>query len=290
MYHKSILHIFFFLITSQTLAQNEKTFPQRIVSCTLASDDILLQLLPEPQQRKRLLAVSNLADDVHYSNIKQEARYIAQRTGANIEHVLSLKPDLIVAASYNQPEFISLLKRLNSKVHIMEGFDSLADLKRHTLDLGTLIGEEARAKQLLSQMDKNLSELKKSYSFRTQPKLLILYPNGTLVGKKTLIDDGLNNVGLINLAAQKDIVGWQKISEEALLTMAPDWLVSPGEEKEIDSVLATFAKSPALRQMKAVQAKRIILIPPALFGDFSFRITDSLRRILTTIETQKTNL
>ncbi len=277
------------LIAFQTIAwsQTRQTLPQRIVSCSLASDDILLQLLTEPDQRKRIVAVSTLADDSNYSNILQDVRNIPHRTGANIEHVVSLKPDLIVAASFNQPEFISLLKKLKNNVHIMEGFDSLADLRRHTQELGTLLGEGARASHLVSKMNKDLVKLKQGFTFPVKPKLLILYPNGMLVGKKTLLDDGLSAVGLVNLASQRGIIGWQKISEEALLAMSPDWVLSPGEEKDRENVLASFAKSPALKQMQAIQRKKVILLPTALFGDFSFRIIDSLQRVLSTIQLAK---
>jgi len=272
------MRIFVFMVSLITLspfvfASEKKNTPQRIVSCTVASDEILLQLLNKPEEKKHILAVSTLADDLHFSSIHEEARSIPHRVGANIEQVLALKPDLVIAATYNQPEFVSALRKLKIKVHVMEGFESIKDLKRHVTDLGMLTGSEKEAQSLLDTMDKRIVEFKKNN--KVKEKILLILSDRTLLGKNTLLDDIFSLVGYKNLAKEMGVVGWQKISEEKLLQISPDWILTSAEEKERKEVVFTLSQSPALKKMIA-DKKRVVLLPPALFGAFSPKVLDVL--------------
>ncbi len=268
---KKHLLLFLYLQCFPCFAQ----YPQRIVSVSVASDQILLQILNTPEARKRILALSSLADDTRYSLLPPEfLKEIPHRVGANIEQLLSLKSDLIIAASFNKPEFISMLRKLKMKVHIMEGFQSLEDLKRHTLHIGKLIGAELEAQKLIQGLTDTLVTFKRTN--HTEKKILIILPDRTLVGKDTLLDDMLTFVGFKNLARDLGIVGWQKITEEKLIKIQPDYILTSAENKERDQVLELFSKSPALKNMKALKTKKVILLSPALFAAFSPRIIEVL--------------
>ncbi len=145
------------------VAKGEKArkFPQRIVSCAVVGDEILLQILPSPQEKKRVIAVSTLADNPLFSSVSLEARAISQRVGANVEQVLHLKPDLVIVASFNQPDFVAQIRNLKLNVHVLEGFQSLADLRRHILNLGELTGAESAAQELLARLQARILDLKK---------------------------------------------------------------------------------------------------------------------------------
>lgn len=259
--------VFFLSCLFYQMPSYGKSIPQRIVSCSVAGDEILLQILKTKEDRKRLLAVSSFADDARYSTVTEEAREIRTRTGTNIEQLLALKPDLVIAASFNQPEFVSLLKKLNMKVHIMEGFQSLADLKRHIQELGTLVGVEAESRKLNETMMEELERFKKSNTKGI--KILPILSDRTLVGKNTLLDDILTHVGFRNVVSEMGIVGWQKISEEKLLTLNPDRILTSAEENSRDEVYKTLSQSPALKKWKALEKEKLILVPPALFSSFS---------------------
>lgn len=267
--------VFMSLVTSTlfVFASEKKNIHQRVISCAVASDEILLQILTRSEKRKRILAVSTLADDIRFSSISKDARDIPHRVGANIEQVLALKPDLVIAASFNQAEFVAMLRKLKIKVHVMEGFQSLNDLKRHIRDIGSLVGAEEEAKVLVDSMSNRILEFKKANS--SHEKILPLLSDRTLIGKDTLLDDLLSSVGYTNLAKELGVVGWQKISEEKLLQISPDWILTSAEEKERKEVLFTFSQSPALKKMIA-NKKKVILISPSLFGAFSPKVLEVL--------------
>jgi len=65
--------------------------PRRIVSQTLATDEILLALCAP----SRIVALSALAGDVKYSNVVEKAQQVAGQAGDNVEQILSFQADLI---------------------------------------------------------------------------------------------------------------------------------------------------------------------------------------------------
>ena len=247
--------------------------PQNIISTTVASDEILLTLLTTDEERKRIRAVSTFADNPEFSNLrKSDLTIIPHRVGANIEHIVSLKPDLVIAVSYNHPAFLSSLKKLKIPTHIMEGFESVDDLKRHILKIGTLIGEEKKAEQTVQIFLSKLDFWRNKLKDRTT--ILAVMPDHTLVGKNTLLNDLLTHVGIQNLANQLGVNSWQKVNEESLVKINPGFLLTSAEENDTDHVKKTLSQSPAFRNMKAFKEGKILLVPPSVFSSFSTHIID----------------
>jgi iron complex transport system substrate-binding protein len=83
-----------------------KARPQRIVSMTLSTDEILLAICPAT----RIAGFSALALDPKFSNIVAEAQASGKPTVENAEQVLRLEPDLIFVASYTRAETVEQLQ------------------------------------------------------------------------------------------------------------------------------------------------------------------------------------
>ena len=118
--------------------------PQRIVSQTLGTDEILLAICPP----ERVVALSHLAEDGNYSNVVEEARQIPNRTTQGPEQILQFKPDLIFVASYSRAETIDLLKASKAPVFRFANFDSIADIKSNIRTVGYATGTDAEAERL----------------------------------------------------------------------------------------------------------------------------------------------
>ena len=80
--------------------------PQRLVSLTLATDEILLALVPP----KRIAALTHLADDPRFSGAVVEAKMVPQRVRANAEQVIAFRPDLAFVAAYTSATTKELLR------------------------------------------------------------------------------------------------------------------------------------------------------------------------------------
>ena len=103
--------------------------PQRVVSQTVGTDDLLLALAAPGQ----IAALSHLARDERYSPSFQEARKVPCLTNGEAEDILRHKPDLVLAASYTQPEVLNLLRRAQVSLLLIEKFESLEDTAKDLL-------------------------------------------------------------------------------------------------------------------------------------------------------------
>ena len=99
--------------------------PARIVSVTLATDEILLALV-EPS---RLLGVTYLAVDARLSSMTREAEAIPHIVRADPEQIISLQPDLVFVASYLRGEFIRLLQAAGLVLFQFQEYDSVAEIQ-----------------------------------------------------------------------------------------------------------------------------------------------------------------
>ena len=93
--------------------------PSRILSATLASDEILTSILAQTCDPKpcidayaRLIAVSRFADDPRYSNIAPVSKLVKERFTGDVEQFIKFRPDLVILASFSRPELITRLKTL----------------------------------------------------------------------------------------------------------------------------------------------------------------------------------
>ena len=129
--------------------------PQRIISQTLATDEILLAICP----LERLIAVSTLALDPQYSNVVVSARQVAQHVSDNVEIILSLQPDLVFVANYTRAETLELLKTATAPILRLTQFQRIEDIKNNIRLIGYAIGEEQRAADLITQMTSEIQAI-----------------------------------------------------------------------------------------------------------------------------------
>src|SRR4051794_12554739 len=118
----------------------------RIASCSLASDETLLDLAVKSGRPEELVAVSTLADDPRYSNVAGTLpKTLTGRCGAELESLLKLKPDLAILASYNKPELLQRLAATGVKTLTLGDFKSLDDIEANVLTVGKAAGFAAEA-------------------------------------------------------------------------------------------------------------------------------------------------
>src|SRR5512145_1782641 len=95
--------------------------PQRVVSQTVGTDDLLLALAAPGQ----IAALSHLARDARYSPSHLEARKYPCLTNGEAEDILRHRPDLVLVASYTQAEILNLLRRAKVNLLVIERYETL---------------------------------------------------------------------------------------------------------------------------------------------------------------------
>src|SRR5947209_3341125 len=96
--------------------------PRRIASLTLATDEMLADLVPP----ERLACVTALADDPEISNVAGRFPANVTRLGnSDPERIIALAPDLVCAAPYNTADSLKLLERSGMAIYLNESVHGL---------------------------------------------------------------------------------------------------------------------------------------------------------------------
>ena len=231
--------------------------PQRIVSQTLGTDEILLAVCPP----ERVVALSNLAEDGDYSNAVEEARRIPGRTTEGPEQIVRLRPDLIFVASYSRAETVELLKASKAPVFRFANFDSIADIKSNIRTVGYATGTDAAAEKLIRQMDEDLAAIRARIPKSESPARVMSYDQlGYTAGSNTIFDDVVRAAGAVNVSAEQGIKGFAKINSEKIVEWQPDFLITGANRGKEKLAQGRLLEDPAVATSKAARAGRIIVI------------------------------
>jgi cobalamin transport system substrate-binding protein len=247
--------------------------PTRIVSVTLATDEILLALVGPP----RLLGITYLADDERVSNMTQEAAAIPHKVRADPEQIISLQPDLVFVASFLRGEFIRLLQAAGLVLFQFQEYASIAEIQQNIRLIGEVVGEEAKAEALIAAMQARLQALAEQLRpLGTRPRVLYWGSHGYTAGRMTSMDDLITYAGGENLAATYGMIGSANLSAEQVLAMDPQVIVSGSLDQGAQRGLPAALMHPALQATDAVQHGRVYTIPSRYLVTISQFIVDGV--------------
>jgi len=193
--------------------------PERIVSMNLCTDQLLLMLA----ESEHILSVSWLSADPRESPLAAQAGEFVLNHGF-AEEILPLDPDLVIAGSMTTSYTVNLLQRLGYEVLEVEQAGSLAGVRRNIRAIAAAIGDGEAGERLIRAMDNNLARIRA----RREPvprRVLVYRPGGYTMGKGTLVNEILEEAGLVNIASSLGITGWAQISVEDVLRMRPEAIV-----------------------------------------------------------------
>ncbi|HHB93071.1 MAG TPA: ABC transporter substrate-binding protein [Thioploca sp.] len=246
------------------------TKPKRIVSLTLATDEILLAICPT----KNIAAISTMATDSNYSNIAVQSSKILAKTTTNIEHILSFRPDLVFVASYSRAEMVELLQRTSTAVFRFANFNNIDDIKQNIKTVGFAIGEDKQAAIVVAKMEADIKAIQSSIP-KIKPPRIMSYSSGYTAGRNTTFDAMSKLVGAINIIAEQGINQHVKINNEYILAWQPDFIISHAHKDKFDLVTQQMLTNPAIFASKA----KIIIIETRYFLSVSQYIVAGIRAL-----------
>lgn len=192
--------------------------PERIASRTLATDEILLEIA-EPE---RIALLSPFAGDPAFSPSAEAAQRLGRVGGFSTEEILAVSPDLVFAAGFNTQETLAQLEAAGVPVLVLLDHESLAAIENNIRIVGFAIGREDEAEQLVEAMRARLQEARARAGVRVAGLRVVHYSGGVVLGGRTVFDDAIRYLGAVNLAAEKGLVGWPRISAEQVVLWNPD--------------------------------------------------------------------
>lgn len=222
---------------------------------------------------------------VQYSDYPEAAKKVARvgsYTAVDMEKVVALKPDLVVAwKSGNRDAHLDKLRGLGIPVFINEP-RKIDDVARSLSQFGRLAGTEAVAEPAAKAFRERYAALAARYS--TRPKVRTFYeiwnrPLMTINGEH-LIADVMRLCGGENVFAKLPVLA-PAIDVEAVLAAQPEAIVASGMGEARPEWLDDWRK---WTKLPAVARGNLFFIPPDQIQRHTPRILDGAERLCGQLE------
>ncbi len=254
-----------------------KKFPHRIVSLAPSNTEILFAL----GLGNRVVGVTDYCDyPPEAVKLREEGKIesIGGYSTVNVEKVISLKPDLVVACYGNGIGTVEAIKRFGIPV-ICFNPRNLTQIMRDIYVLGVVCGVKENATKLINWMVKKIDEVVGITSkAKVRPKVVHILWNDPIwvSGRGTFVDELIRLAGGINAVKKK---GWVVISKEELLRMNPDVIIvnsGSGMGNGRDILYEWITNDSVLSNLKAVKEGRVYVVDADIVSRPSYRIVYAL--------------
>jgi len=250
--------------------------PQRIVSLAPSNTEILFALGLEDK-------IVGTTDYCDYPEAAKAKPRVAGYTTPDIEKLVSLDPDLILAEAIHEERLLPALDKLGLTVIVMSA--KSIDVVLHDITLvGQINGKSRVAAQLVDSLTQRMKAVtSKTESLTPEKRLRVLYicwhdPIWTM-GSETFIDDLIWKAGGVNIFAD-DFEKSRVVSLEAVITENPQVIIISGMGTTGNLVYNSIKKETRLRGVAAIIDNHIYKISDAnLIERPGPRIVDGLEEV-----------
>jgi iron complex transport system substrate-binding protein len=255
--------------------------PQRIISLTIFTDDILVDLV----DHRRLIGITNFSEDPALSNIADKVADIPHKLTLNVEVVLSLRPDLIFVANWSEADIVAQLRDAGVAVFLIATGLSIPAIQEKIMMVARMVDAMEEAEAMIGQMDERLSAVRSKVSglSEAQRRTVLDYATwGSAQGAGSSWDEIVRRAGLINAAGDFSADQWGQVplSKEKILELDPDILILPGWVYGDPGGAETFYRQtledPALQGLTAIREGRVFQMPEGLKAATSQYIVDAV--------------
>jgi len=215
---------------------------------------------PELTEELYLLGVEDkIVGVTTYCNRPKEAQdkgKVGTVIKVDVEKIISLKPDLLLATTLSDTAQIEKIRSLGVKVVTFPFCRNFSEICRQFLELGEIVGQEEKAREIIGEAEERVDFINKKAKDLSKPRVFIQLGAKPLytVTKDSFIQDIVTLAGGINIAHQAKTGLY---SREEVIRQNPDVIiiVTMGiVGKKEKGVWEKF------RTLKAVKNKRVYII------------------------------
>jgi iron complex transport system substrate-binding protein len=253
--------------------------PQRIVSLAPNVTEILFSLGLEDE----IVGVTRFCNYPNKARIKNR---IGGMVDPDLEKIIALQPDLIIAFRGNPLRVVQRLKSLDLPVFVLESGTTLKSVLALIQKIGLVTGRKQAATDLVDHLNQGLEKTKERLlTARTRPKVFInLHGKGLWTcGKNSFMNDLVREARGTNIAGEVPRA-WFSYNREELIHKNPDHIIILAkEEKDFQDVKTWLAEEAHLESTQAVQQDNITFLNEDLVtrpGPRIFEAFHQLARIL----------
>jgi iron complex transport system substrate-binding protein len=233
---------------------------RRIVSLNPVADHLLLQLVPP----ERLVGITAHTAENHPDGWRFGAR-ARLGTSRDIEQVLGLHPDLVIASQFSEEAYMARLREAGVVVFDLGDTRNAQTTFANIETLGLLLGVSPRAARLGASYRRELDSLARAGALRTPlPGIYLTQVGGVWFGgtRGSSYGDLLRLSGVADLAGASGYRDWPQFSREQILSLAPPLVITREGGRAALCGDAVLSRLPACSP-----AGRVIEMPDAYDSD-----------------------
>ena len=248
--------------------------PQRIISIAPSNTEILFAL----GLADKIVAVTDYDDYPPEAEMKPS---IGGFSTPNIEEIVALSPDIIIAASIHEDKIIPQLEAKGLTVLALDP-NNLDEVLAAVTLIGKATGQEKEASGLVAEMQsriKAVTDKTDSLSQEQKPRVFYIVWHDPLMapGSGTFQDDLIRKAGGINIA--QELTSWTTISLEAVIEANPEVMIAGVSHGSLTDLNFQFIKTePRLRDTDARRNDRVYDVDGDLASRPGPRIIDGLEK------------
>lgn len=209
--------VFLFWSVPVTVQAGNTGLPGRIVSLGPAlTESLYLLQVPE-----KIVGVTTYCQNPPEAKTKEKVGSVVE---FNLEKVLSLKPDLVLATALTDVRGVEKLKRLGVAVKVFDQARNFNQLCEQFLELGKMVGRPAAAGKIVSQARKKVENVRQRV--KNLPKTSVFVQVGTrplfTVTGDSFVNDYIELAGGTNISRDAKT---GLFSREEVLNRNPDVII-----------------------------------------------------------------
>jgi iron complex transport system substrate-binding protein len=255
--------------------------PNSIVSLAPSNTEILFAL----DLSSKVVGVTSFCD---YPPAALEKESIGGPSGesVDVERVVALDPDLILAADINGEDVVMTLRSYGLTVFAIQSTD-MDDLLDDIDQVGRIANAEAQASALTSEMQERIDAVTAKtaeLSSSEKPGVFhICYHNPIwTAGDNTFINDVIVNAGGTNIFA--DITGYQSVDIESLIARDPEVIIVTAMGGTSSGTWEWVNTEPRLATITALERGRVYYVESNWLERPGPRIVDGLEQVARSVQ------
>ncbi len=230
--------------------------PQYIVSLAPSNTEILFALGLD----SRIIGVTD------YCNYPKEAAlkpHVAGYTTPDLEKLVTLKPDLIMAESVHEKTVLPALENLGFTVILLQSH-SLNEILSNISVSGRVTGRIKHAEKLVADISARINAVAaagKNLPSEKRPRVMYVIWNEPVwtMGRNTYIDDIISKAGGRNIFTA-DFEKSRVVSPESIVARNPQVIIVSGMGTSADTIANNLKQQPWMQTTDAVKYNQVYVI------------------------------
>ena len=237
--------------------------PERVLSQSLATDEILMELCPPGQ----IVGLSKAAADPTRSHIAGVDALHPPTVENESTPIIGRAPSLVFGDETISSSVRQALRKASIPLVVLAQPHSLETVIDHIETVGFLVGADQATERLIARIQRKLRQAQERRPRGARPTRALVWANGQVPGADTLIHQLLTRLGAHNVAAQAGRRDWSPAGPAEVATWDPELLIMAGPPESLDLYRRAQLEDPALQSIPAIQQGRVVVIAsPQLYS------------------------